>query len=76
MQMDCFRVVSEIKYLFGKIKSYTDTIDCDDRMIQVTHMALVTSHYLQSFVVANAEFHATPPAPYKCRHKGRSMWHY
>ena len=76
MQMDCFRVVSEIMYLFGRMKSYTYDIDCEDRVIQVTHIALVTSRYLQSFVVANAEFHAKPPVPYKRRHKARSMWHY
>ena len=76
MQMDCFRVVADIMFLFGKMKSYIDTIEDEHRAIQVIRIALVTSRYLQSFVVGNADFHAKPPPPYKRHNRKRSVWQY
>ena len=76
MQMDCFQVVSEIMFLFGKLKPFIDTIEEDSLMVSVTHIVLVTSCYLQAFVVENAEFHAKAPPPYKIRTRKCSVWKY
>ena len=76
MQMDCFRVVAELIYLFGKLKTLINNIDNETHIIQFTHISLVTSRYLQEYVVSHNDFHAMPPPPYKPRFTKRSTWNY
>ena len=76
MQMDCFRVVAELIYLFGKLKTLINNIDNETHIIQFTRISLVTSRYLQEYVVSHNDFHAMPPPPYKMRFTKRSTWNY
>ena len=76
MQMDCFRVVADLYLCLGKLKTLINNIDNETHIIQFTRISLVTSHYLQEYVVSHNDFHATPPPPYKPHVTKHSTWNY
>ena len=57
--MDCFILAAEMSFLFGHLKPFIDTFEHEYEVVNVLHIALVTSRYLQVFVLKNSAFHAT-----------------
>ena len=76
VQMDCFILAAEMSFLFGHLKPFIDTFEHEYEVVNVLHIALVTSRYLQAFVLKNSAFHAQPPPPFKVRNQRRSQWQY
>ena len=76
VQMDCFWLVAEMHCFFKDLRPFVTDVKSEYRIVRITQIALVTSHFLQDFVIRNRDFHTAPPPPFKLQNKRPSVWRY
>ena len=66
----------EMQHFLKQVKPFIDEMTSEYKVIRLTQITRVTSHFFQDFVVKNSDFHAVPPPPFKLRKRKRSVWQY